>query len=76
MLSEKLKLCWNVLPPSAVHLGGGRASPVAADVPAQVDNYMDEISTREISTRDLQGNVRARFRAAEVDSILLIAEDQ
>jgi hypothetical protein len=37
---------------------------------------MDEISTREISTRDLQGNVRARFRAAEVDSILLIAEDQ
>jgi hypothetical protein len=71
MLSEKLKLCWNVLPPSAVHLGGGRASPVAADVPAQVDNYMDEISTR-----DLQGNVRARFRAAEVDSILLIAEDQ
>jgi hypothetical protein len=71
MLSEKLKLCWNVLPPSAVHLGGGRASPVAADVPAQIDNYMDEISTR-----DLQGNVRARFRAAEVDSILLIAEDQ
>jgi hypothetical protein len=71
MLSEKLKLCWNVLPPSAVHLGGGRASPVAADVPAQVDNYMDEISTR-----DLRGNVRARFRAAEVDSILLIAEDQ
>jgi hypothetical protein len=71
MLSEKLKLCWNVLPPSAVHLGGGRASPVAADVPAQIDNYMDEISTR-----DPQGNVRARFRAVEVDSILLIAEDQ
>jgi hypothetical protein len=71
MLSEKLKLCWNVLPPSAVHLGGGRASPVAADVPAQIDNYMDEMSTR-----DLQGNVRARFRAVEVDSILLIAEDQ
>jgi hypothetical protein len=71
MLSEKLKLCWNVLPPSAVHLGGSRASPVAADVPAQIDNYMDEMSTR-----DLQGNVRARFRAVEVDSILLIAEDQ
>jgi hypothetical protein len=71
VLAEKLKLCWNVLPPSVVHLSGGRAFPVDADVPAQVDNYMDEISTR-----DLQGNVKAQFRAPEVDSILLIVEDQ
>jgi hypothetical protein len=39
--------------------------PLAVDMPTKVDKHMDEISAYA-----LQCNVRARFKAAEVDSIV------